>query len=244
MISKLNRAEVLALATVAVIGFAAIQLGMASMAGRTPAWDKTVMEKVRDCSERFGAPFTTHLNETIRDISALGGMTVLGMLSVAICGYFLLRRDYSASALLLASWLGGWGSMNGLKYLYRRARPDIVLKLQEATGYSFPSGHTMVATVVYLTLAFILIDRLENRTYFGTLHLLVNGTAHSLDCRPSDLVTLALRFDAPLLVEENLTYHIKFVESDAAEPTAPSERPPAASSGQTDQPPLAAPPAA
>jgi undecaprenyl-diphosphatase len=163
MISKLNRAQVLALATVAVIGFAAIQLGMASTAGRTPAWDKTVMEKVRDCSERFGAPFTTHLNETIRDISALGGMTVLGMLSVAISGYFLLRRDYSASALLLASWLGGWGSMNGLKYLYGRARPDIVQKLQEATGYSFPSGHTMVATVVYLTLAFILIDRLEKR---------------------------------------------------------------------------------
>ncbi len=180
MKSKLSRSQVVILATIILVGLGAIQLGIATLGGKSPAWDKKVMHNVRDYAERMGAPIVTHVNEAIRDISALGSMIVLGILSVIVSGYFLIRRDYTACIVLLGSWLGGWTVMNGLKYCYGRARPDIVQNLQEATGYSFPSGHTMVSTIVYLTLAILLADRTERRsgriyviTFASTLTLLI-----------------------------------------------------------------------
>ena len=63
----------------------------------------------------------------------------------------------------------------------------------------------------------VVIDRLESRTYFATMHLEYDGRELVVDCRPSDAVALALREDVVIFVDDELMYNIKFVESSGHE---------------------------
>ena len=58
----------------------------------------------------------------------------------------------------------------------------------------------------------VVIDRLEDRTYYAALHLYHNGEVKIIDCRPSDAVAIALRENSEIYVDDELMYSIKFVE--------------------------------
>jgi undecaprenyl-diphosphatase len=94
--------------------------------------------------------------QVARDITALGGATVLILMITLIIGYLLLRRSYRTSAMILGATLGGYILSNSLKVFYGRPRPDIVPHLAEVSSASFPSGHSMLSSVVYLTLGALL----------------------------------------------------------------------------------------
>jgi undecaprenyl-diphosphatase len=55
---------------------------------------------------------------------------------------------------IAASTGGGLSTL--MKVLFARERPDIVPHLSIATSPSFPSGHSMLAAVIYLTLGALL----------------------------------------------------------------------------------------
>jgi bifunctional DNase/RNase len=63
----------------------------------------------------------------------------------------------------------------------------------------------------------VVIDRLESRTYYATIFLSSDGTTHTVDCRPSDAVAIALRENCEIYVDDELMYSIKFVELEDAE---------------------------
>jgi bifunctional DNase/RNase len=63
----------------------------------------------------------------------------------------------------------------------------------------------------------VVIDRLESRTYYATLHLQRDEEFHTVDCRPSDAVAIALRENAEIYVDDTLMYSIKFVELNEAD---------------------------
>lgn len=50
----------------------------------------------------------------------------------------------------------------------------------------------------------VLIDRLQNNTFYAKLLLAVNGKEVQVDARPSDSVALALRAGVPIFVEEEV----------------------------------------
>jgi len=58
----------------------------------------------------------------------------------------------------------------------------------------------------------VVIDRLESRTYYATIYLDSDGRMHTVDCRPSDAVAIALRENCEIYVDDELMYSIKFVE--------------------------------
>ena len=66
----------------------------------------------------------------------------------------------------------------------------------------------------------VVIHDFRDSTYFATLHLTANGTAMTLDSRPSDAIALAIRAKAPVLVEDRV-----FERGTA--PAAPGPRKPA-----------------
>ncbi len=80
------------------------------------------------------------------------------LLMSAILGrYLYLRRAYYWLATLVLAVPGGLFLNVPLKYLFHRARPHFDDPLLTLASYSFPSGHTMGATLFYGVLAAYLV---------------------------------------------------------------------------------------
>ena len=103
------------------------------------------------------------VEELARDISALGSAVVVVMLSVFVTGFLLLRRYWGRAALVTVTVLGGYLLSGALKSNYARARPDVVPHLAEVSSASFPSGHSMASSLVYLTLGALLAQTMPRR---------------------------------------------------------------------------------
>lgn len=97
-----------------------------------------------------------------RDITALGGFTILTGVSLIALGIaWLSERPRLAAAGLVSIIIGG-GVMRLLKYGFDRPRPELVEHATLVNNPSFPSGHTMMAATIYLTLG-ILLARTQAR---------------------------------------------------------------------------------
>jgi len=96
------------------------------------------------------------LQEAVRDITGLGSMIVLVMVTAAAIFYLLLIGRWRQALLVLIAVGGGQILSSLLKLGIDRPRPDLVPHLVEVQTLSFPSGHAMMAAVTYLTLGSML----------------------------------------------------------------------------------------
>lgn len=96
------------------------------------------------------------VEEVGRDLTALGGMAGLSLLTIAVVGHLLLARKPRAAAFVAASVTGALALSLGLKEVFNRPRPDLVPHMSEVVTSSFPSGHSMLSAAVYLTLGALL----------------------------------------------------------------------------------------
>jgi undecaprenyl-diphosphatase len=98
-----------------------------------------------------------------REITALGSGVVLALLTLFIAGYLFIERWYASTLLLLAAVGGGTLLTTFLKGYFDRDRPSIVPHLTDSLFKSYPSGHSMMSSVVYLTAAVLLSRAMERR---------------------------------------------------------------------------------
>ncbi len=124
--------------------------------GGAPKYDERLLLALRqpgNLAEPIGPHWTL---QVARDLTALGGVTVLGILSGGVGGYLLLQRRYGLLVFTMGSV--GTGALLALvlKDWFHRPRPQIVPHLTDISTASFPSGHSMISSVVYLTLAALL----------------------------------------------------------------------------------------
>jgi undecaprenyl-diphosphatase len=128
---------------------------LASRAG-APAFDEWLIVALRnpgDLSDPIGPAW---LEEMMRDFTALGSTGVLNVMVLAIAGFHAMTRKSHAALLVLASVTGGVLIGQTMKWAYARPRPDLVPHGAEVFTASFPSGHSMMSAVVYLTLGALL----------------------------------------------------------------------------------------
>jgi undecaprenyl-diphosphatase len=101
----------------------------------------------------IGPPF---VEEFWLEVTNLGGVTVLCLLSLITAGCLLILRRFRVALILAIGLLGGIVLSSGLKELVGRPRPDVVTHLAAVSSMSFPSGHSMMSAIVYPTLGVIL----------------------------------------------------------------------------------------
>jgi len=135
------------------------------MEGETQTFDETVLRWI-------GARRTPVLDSVMLEITALGTGAVVLMI-VCISGLFLALTRHKYSALLLLVATGGGLALNAvLKLFFDRPRPGVVEWGTHAVSSSFPSGHSMSATIVYSTVAY-LAARLSPRLWIRWVTMLV-----------------------------------------------------------------------
>lgn len=140
----------------ALMGFAELADEVAD--GETHAFDRAVLLAMRepgDTADAWGPPWFEMM---VRDVTSLGGTVVLTLLTLAAIGFMLLSRKWGGALFVAVSIAGGTLISSVLKHFFDRSRPDVVPHLMEATSASFPSGHSMLAMVTYLTLGAVLAE--------------------------------------------------------------------------------------
>jgi undecaprenyl-diphosphatase len=139
---------------VALLGF--IELAEEMREGEMRHFDEWLLRLLRrenDLAVPIGPPW---LSGAVTDITALGGTAVLLLVILVTIGYLALQHRYGPTALVIIASAGGGLFNVALKQVFARTRPDIVPHLVLVEGHSFPSGHSMAAAVIYLTLGALL----------------------------------------------------------------------------------------
>lgn len=128
--------------------------------GDTLAFDRAVLLLLRQSSDAampLGPPW---LRQAMVDVTALGSVAVLTIITVLAAGYLVATKKPTLAAFMVGAVTGGALISTLLKITYARTRPDIVAHLVGTDSASFPSGHAMNSAVTYLTLA-VLLARAE-----------------------------------------------------------------------------------
>ncbi|WP_108397959.1 phosphatase PAP2 family protein [Devosia submarina] len=123
--------------------------------GETEAFDNSILMLFRDPNNVDQVVGPDWVHEMVRDITALGSFSLLGLAVVGVCAYLVMVRLKSAALLLIVSVIGGTLLSTFLKMGYNRPRPDLTAMSQQFTA-SFPSGHAMLSAVTFLTIGAVL----------------------------------------------------------------------------------------
>jgi undecaprenyl-diphosphatase len=128
--------------------------------GDTLAFDRAVLLFLRDSSDPAMPIGPSWLRQVMVDVTALGSVAVLTIITTLAAGYLVAARKPSLALFTVGAVAGGALISTLLKIAYARTRPDIVAHLVGTDSASFPSGHAMNSAVTFLTLA-VLIGRAE-----------------------------------------------------------------------------------
>jgi undecaprenyl-diphosphatase len=146
----------LALAIAAGAAWAFIEIADEVLEGETRAVDRTIILALRSAGDPDDPLGPAWVEEMMRDFTALGGIGVLTVMVLAVAGYLLLADRRRTALLVVAASLGGVLLSSALKLGFDRPRPDLVPHGSLVYTASFPSGHSMMAAAVYLTLGALL----------------------------------------------------------------------------------------
>jgi undecaprenyl-diphosphatase len=130
--------------------------------GETSGFDRRILLAMRRPGDLapVGPPA---FEEAVRDVSALGGVTLLGLVTAIAVGFLVLDGKIHMAYFAAGSVAGGMVVSELLKDIFQRPRPEIVPHIAYAANSSFPSGHSMMSALTYLTLAALLARSQERR---------------------------------------------------------------------------------
>jgi undecaprenyl-diphosphatase len=128
-------------------------LGLADevLEGDTLGFDQQILLALREPGNPAEPLGPAWVKEMLRDFTALGGVGVLGLLTLVSVGYLWLQGLHRIAGFVLFAIGGGLLLSLALKSGFDRPRPELVSHGAMVYTSSFPSGHSMLSAVVYLT---------------------------------------------------------------------------------------------
>ena len=133
------------------------------MEGDTSTLDTRILVALRKSDDPSRPIGPSWVENSLLDLTAIGGPTVLGLVVVAVVGFLVLQTRYHTAIVVLATAASGELVNSVLKNVFLRPRPDVVPHLRNVTTSSFPSGHAMESAIIYLTLGAMLMRLSERR---------------------------------------------------------------------------------
>ena len=135
----------------ALTGFAV--LTAAIVGGRVDGFDRSLLLALRSTAPAHFPLGPRWLQESARDVTALGGFTALTLVTVIATSLLTIHGRWKAAVVLAATAIGAQVTAEVIKHYVDRPRPLLVPHLDLVYSSSFPSGHAVMSPTVYLTLA-------------------------------------------------------------------------------------------
>ncbi len=161
---RISRTKALIVSALCWAGWSAIV--WAVLNHRTGALDSSGLMWLRSGPD-FGALGPGYITEAVRDMTALGGVLLSTLATIAAVVALLFLRLRREALLFAATVFFGWMLNNTMKALVGRERPNLVPHLTDASGMSFPSGHSFASAMIYIgmALAFASMSRRHSVRY-------------------------------------------------------------------------------
>ena len=176
LIRNLDRRVLITFLVLAVLLTGVGNLASEVVEGDTLAFDRWLMEGLRDPGNPGSPVGPAWFKQTMVDLTALGGGPFLTLLTFAAAGFLLAARKWGMAVFVVLAIAGGGLAGNLLKWIFVRARPDLVPHLVSVDSASFPSAHAMNSAVTFLTLG-VLLSRTQTER---RLKAYLMGTAIAL----------------------------------------------------------------
>jgi undecaprenyl-diphosphatase len=125
--------------------------------GELDGFDRTLLQQVISLR-------TPRMNGVSVDLTALGSVTVLTLIVIVAATLFALGRHWGSVSQLLLAVLGSVIGSTLLKGLLERERPPEAGRLVHVASFSYPSGHSLASSCIYLTLAILAARRMSHPT--------------------------------------------------------------------------------
>lgn len=147
-----------------LVAAALIALGLAGLlVDRVHALDIRILLAMRHPATPAQLLGPHWLQEAMRDFMGLGGEGVLVLFIAGGLGVLWLAGKHGDAWRFLGGVVGAFILASALKHLIARPRPEVIPHEAYTFTASFPSGHTVMATVVWLWLALALADAVGKR---------------------------------------------------------------------------------
>jgi undecaprenyl-diphosphatase len=151
-----KKSTLIAILAIACLLFAFGVIAQNVNAGTSLAFDQKVVLALRDPGNPSAPVGPAWAQEAARDLTSLGSIIVLLIMTFAVAIYLFLARKYAAAWLLLVAVFGGMAMNDLLKLAFARPRPDHVYQAARVFTSSFPSAHAELSAITYLTMAALL----------------------------------------------------------------------------------------
>lgn len=155
-VGRIERVTLVSVILAAAALYAFAQLADAVSEGGTRAFDERILLALRTPGNLADPIGPRWFEEMMRDFTALGGTGVLALMVLAVTGFLGMTGKGHAALTVLAAVVGGVLVSQTMKWAYARPRPELVPHGAEIYTASFPSGHSMMSAIVYLTLGALL----------------------------------------------------------------------------------------
>jgi undecaprenyl-diphosphatase len=150
---------------IGVLALVALAVAIVSLLadGGANGFDRGLMLALRNPAD-LGDPLgPAWFEDVMRDFTGLGGIAVVVGASLLFSGYLVLRKRFADIAILATSLVGAQLLSSFVKFVISRPRPDLVSHESQIYSASFPSGHSLMSTVAYVTLALLLVADVDDR---------------------------------------------------------------------------------
>src|SRR5712692_3493541 len=113
----------------------------------------------------FHAHLTNTLVSVLRAFTDLGAAESIGVILFCLVLFFAWKRWWPSLVTLIVAVPGGMLLNEWLKVLVHRHRPFVDGPFVDWSGYSFASGHTIGATLLYGQLALFIVPAIKSRRW-------------------------------------------------------------------------------
>jgi undecaprenyl-diphosphatase len=124
--------------------------------GKSLAFDKKIILVLRDPASPSTPIGPAWVQEAARDLTSLGSIIVLVIITLFAFGYLFLAKKRAAAWLIIGAVFSGMALNYLLKLAFARPRPDILYQAARIFSSSFPSEHAELSAITYLTIAALL----------------------------------------------------------------------------------------
>lgn len=145
-----------------------IIIGSLALNGFLEITDRLRQENLGPLDEKVTSFIYNYRGETmtrfVRIITDMGDVLAYTILVIAVAVWFLIDKRSVRWLIQSVIILGSTVLLNVLiKHYISRPRPDVEMRLVDASSYSYPSGHSMVALAFYGFLIYLAYKKVEHK---------------------------------------------------------------------------------